>query len=113
MQALRAAARPVRGIRPLQPGLSTNAIRTLKTLTPYVPETPSTDPQLDGYPELPFVSKQRRPARAAWDDPQMRRNFGETVSIPIVLHVKSLNPSVFSSSTSTKRSFRCGAQTRL
>ncbi|KIP07623.1 hypothetical protein PHLGIDRAFT_39654, partial [Phlebiopsis gigantea 11061_1 CR5-6] len=36
------------------------------------------DPQLAGYPELPYVSKQRRSA-FGWDDPQMRRNFGETL----------------------------------
>ncbi|KAI0787631.1 hypothetical protein C8Q74DRAFT_1366471 [Fomes fomentarius] len=34
------------------------------------------DPQLADYPRLPFVSKQRRPARG-WEDLQFRRNFGE------------------------------------
>ncbi|KAI0925791.1 hypothetical protein AcW1_008123 [Taiwanofungus camphoratus] len=36
------------------------------------------DPQLDGYPQLPYVSRQRLPARG-WDDWQMRRNFGDTL----------------------------------
>jgi len=34
------------------------------------------DPQMNGYPQLPFVSKQYRSAKG-WDDPQMRRNFEE------------------------------------
>jgi NADH dehydrogenase (ubiquinone) 1 beta subcomplex subunit 8 len=37
------------------------------------------DPQLNGYPELPSVSKQYLPVRGWWDE-QNRRNFGETVS---------------------------------
>ncbi|KAI1796854.1 hypothetical protein LXA43DRAFT_969460 [Ganoderma leucocontextum] len=36
------------------------------------------DPQLADYPRLPFVSKQLRPPRG-WEDPQFRRNFGETL----------------------------------
>ncbi|KAH9846681.1 hypothetical protein C2E23DRAFT_890663 [Lenzites betulinus] len=36
------------------------------------------DPQLSDYPRLPFVSKQTRPA-LGWEDPQFRRNFGETL----------------------------------
>ncbi|KII85042.1 hypothetical protein PLICRDRAFT_145690 [Plicaturopsis crispa FD-325 SS-3] len=34
------------------------------------------DPQLNGYPELPNVSRQYLPPKGWWD-PQMRRNFGE------------------------------------
>ncbi|KAH9928286.1 uncharacterized protein B0H18DRAFT_953990 [Fomitopsis serialis] len=34
------------------------------------------DPQLGDYPQLPWVSRQRLPARG-WDDQQMRRNFGD------------------------------------
>lgn len=41
-------------------------------------EQKEVDPQLDGYPQLPAVSYQRRPA-TGWDDDQERRNFGEPV----------------------------------
>ncbi|KDQ57324.1 hypothetical protein JAAARDRAFT_178979 [Jaapia argillacea MUCL 33604] len=34
------------------------------------------DPQLDGYPRLPYVSRQYLPAKGWWD-PQMRRNYGD------------------------------------
>jgi len=34
------------------------------------------DPQLGGYPQLPWLSNQLRPARGWWDQ-QGRRNFGE------------------------------------
>ena len=36
------------------------------------------DPQLNGYPQLPWVSRQHLPAYG-WQDPLMRRNFGDTV----------------------------------
>jgi NADH dehydrogenase (ubiquinone) 1 beta subcomplex subunit 8 len=36
------------------------------------------DPQLGGYPQLPYISRQRLPAKGWWD-PQMRRNYGDTV----------------------------------
>ena len=39
------------------------------------------DPQLGDYPVLPYVNRQRLPARG-WDDWQMRRNFGDPVSSP-------------------------------
>ena len=73
MQALRVAARPVAGVRTR---VLAQAVRGYA-----VPSTelkPSDDPQLAGYPELPYVSKQRRSAYG-WDDPQMRRNFGDPV----------------------------------
>lgn len=73
MQALRVAARPAAGIRTAR---FVQSVR--KYATPSTVLKPSDDPQLAGYPELPYVSKQRRPA-LGWDDPQMRRNFGETV----------------------------------
>jgi hypothetical protein len=38
------------------------------------------DPQLNGYPELPNVSRQYLPPYGWWDQ-QMRRNFGDTVSL--------------------------------
>jgi NADH dehydrogenase (ubiquinone) 1 beta subcomplex subunit 8 len=41
------------------------------------------DPQLNGYPQLPWISRQRLPAKG-WTDPQMRRNFGDTVRIIII-----------------------------
>ena len=36
------------------------------------------DPQLNGYPQLPNVSRQLLPAHGWWDF-QMRRNRGDTV----------------------------------
>ncbi|KAJ9111540.1 hypothetical protein QFC20_002513 [Naganishia adeliensis] len=36
------------------------------------------DPQLDGYPELPYVSIQKRVAKGWWDN-QERKNFNETL----------------------------------
>ena len=42
------------------------------------------DPQLNGYPQLPFVSRQHLPAQG-WQDPLLRRNFGDTVSIHSVI----------------------------
>ncbi|KAG5339806.1 hypothetical protein C0989_003486 [Termitomyces sp. Mn162] len=36
------------------------------------------DPQLDGYPQLPFVSRQRL-TPYGWQDPLMRRNFGDAL----------------------------------
>jgi NADH dehydrogenase (ubiquinone) 1 beta subcomplex subunit 8 len=40
------------------------------------------DPQLGGYPQLPYISRQRLPAKGWWDG-QMRRNFGDTVRGPV------------------------------
>ena len=42
------------------------------------------DPQLNGYPQLPFVSRQYLPAQG-WQDPLLRRNFGDTVSVHTVI----------------------------
>jgi NADH dehydrogenase (ubiquinone) 1 beta subcomplex subunit 8 len=39
------------------------------------------DPQLDGYPQLPYISRQRLPAKGWWDN-QMRRNYGDHVRQP-------------------------------
>ncbi|KAI0342773.1 hypothetical protein BDW22DRAFT_1330354 [Trametopsis cervina] len=50
------------------------AFRSYATPVPFLSEPK--DPQLGDYPALPYVSKQRRSARG-WEDPQMRRNFGE------------------------------------
>ena len=36
------------------------------------------DPQLQGYPQLPYVSRQYLPAKG-WQDSLMRRNVGDTV----------------------------------
>ena len=42
------------------------------------PPNEEADPQLNGYPQLPFVSRQHLPARG-WQDPLMRRNLGDTL----------------------------------
>ncbi|KAL0954510.1 hypothetical protein HGRIS_003477 [Hohenbuehelia grisea] len=36
------------------------------------------DPQLNGYPQLPFESRQYLPAKG-WQDELMRRNYGDTL----------------------------------
>lgn len=43
-------------------------------------EVSDKDPQLGDYPQLPFVSLQRRKYDPRWWDPQEKRNFGEEVS---------------------------------
>jgi hypothetical protein len=53
-----------------------SVLRSYATPTTYKPEP---DPQLNGYPELPNVSKQRLPPTGWWDQ-QNRRDFGETVN---------------------------------
>lgn len=53
---------------------------TTSTPVKYGPE--EKDPQLNGYPELPDVSRQRLPPTGWWDT-QMRRNFGDTVRSPM------------------------------
>ena len=47
---------------------------------PYASRAEEPDTQLTDYPKLPWVSRQTLPPRG-WQDEQMRRNFGETVSI--------------------------------
>lgn len=46
--------------------------------TPVAYHQQEVDPQLNGYPQLPNISRQRLPAKGWWD-PQTRRNFGDTV----------------------------------
>ncbi|KAF5381963.1 hypothetical protein D9615_004451 [Tricholomella constricta] len=48
-------------------------VRTVSTST-----KEEVDPQLNGYPQLPFVSNQTLPA-LGWQDPLLRRNFGDTL----------------------------------
>ncbi|KAG5646985.1 hypothetical protein DXG03_001708 [Asterophora parasitica] len=48
-------------------------VRTIATST-----KEEVDPQLNGYPQLPFVSRQTLPA-LGWQDPLLRRNFGDTL----------------------------------
>lgn len=70
MNALRAAAR-------LRPALRTQT--RLASSTPVEWKEREVDPQLNGYPQLPAVSYQRRQPYG-WDDMQERRNHGEPVS---------------------------------
>ncbi|ORY33972.1 hypothetical protein BCR39DRAFT_517987 [Naematelia encephala] len=69
------------------PRQSTSLARRWASTSVVPPETPKeeasvtsaeADPQLNGYPELPFVSRLRRQPYGWWDM-QERRNFGETV----------------------------------
>lgn len=46
-------------------------------------EVAAQDPQIADYPRLPWISRQRLPAKGQYWDPQMRRNFGEAVCKPV------------------------------
>jgi NADH dehydrogenase (ubiquinone) 1 beta subcomplex subunit 8 len=70
MQAARRAPRALALVR-TQPFARTYA-------TPVAYHQQEVDPQLNGYPQLPYINRQRLPAKG-WDDPQLRRNFGDTV----------------------------------
>lgn len=49
----------------------------------YASPSEEPDPQLAGYPQLPWVSRQTLPPRG-WQDEQLRRNFGETVRYSLI-----------------------------
>ena len=78
MQAVGIAARRAVAARSTALRLSAIATRKYATPVPFIRE--EKDPQLGDYPDLPYEYKQRR-SPYGWDDPQMRRNFGELVSI--------------------------------
>ncbi|KZT07786.1 uncharacterized protein LAESUDRAFT_758346 [Laetiporus sulphureus 93-53] len=60
-------------LRATRPALSA---RNYATPPPNI--APDDDPQLGpDYPHLPPISRQYLPALKRWDDPQMRRNFGD------------------------------------
>ncbi|THG96809.1 hypothetical protein EW026_g5090 [Hermanssonia centrifuga] len=75
MQLIGLAARRATAVRSGTLRAVSSATRSYATGSP-VSLKEEQDPQLGDYPTLPDISKQRRPARG-WDDPQMRRNFGE------------------------------------
>ncbi len=77
MQLIGLAARRATAVRSGTLRAVSSATRSYATGSP-VSLKEEQDPQLGDYPTLPDISKQRRPARG-WDDPQMRRNFGEPV----------------------------------
>lgn len=66
----RAAARLLKSSPP-----SATAPVVLRT---YASQAQEVDPQLADYPRLPWASRQKLPPKGWWD-PQMRRNFGDTV----------------------------------
>ncbi|KAH9942771.1 Ndufb8, NADH dehydrogenase 19kDa subunit [Amylocystis lapponica] len=76
MQTTIVTARAAAIRRVLRPNLLVPRPRTYATPTVFSHDD---DPQLADYPRLPFVSRQRLPALGPYDDPQMRRNFGETM----------------------------------
>ena len=61
-----------------RPSSLRSSLHSRKYATP-ASVTEEIDPQLNGYPQLPLVSRQYLPATGWWDN-QMRRNFGDTVS---------------------------------
>lgn len=65
--------------RPLALPASQKTSRSRHYATP-APFKEEVDPQLNGYPQLPFTSRQNLPAKGWWDQ-QMRRNFGDPVSL--------------------------------
>ena len=105
MQALRVAARPTAGVHRR---VLTQAVRSYAMPTTEL--KPSDDPQLAGYPELPYVSKQRR-SPFGWDDPQMRRNFGEPVCAFYACDVTSDLRLYSHSCTNKRRLCPCGVRT--
>jgi hypothetical protein len=78
----RAAARLLRS--------SPSSVATPAVLRSYASQAQEADPQLADYPRLPWVSRQALPPKGWWD-PQMRRNFGDTVRpSPVELYLKIL-----------------------
>ncbi len=68
-----------------------------------------------GYPQLPYISLQRRPAKGWWDN-QERKNFGETVRRPQQGGVGEVAADgaargALGSSTRRKTSSACGVPT--
>ncbi|KAI6155167.1 Ndufb8, NADH dehydrogenase 19kDa subunit [Pisolithus tinctorius] len=57
---------------------ATASLRCSRTASTVASKPHESDPQLAGYPELPWVSNQSLPARGWWDQ-QERRNFGDPV----------------------------------
>jgi len=57
---------------------SPSSVAIPAVLRNYASRAQEADPQLADYPRLPWVSRQRLPPKGWWD-PQMRRNFGDTV----------------------------------
>jgi len=73
-----------------------------------VSATQEKDPQLGDYPELPWQSSQTLPPRGWWDQ-QMRRNFGDPVSVP-VCHVGCNDADhMLVRSRNAKKFYLCGA----
>jgi NADH-ubiquinone oxidoreductase ASHI subunit (CI-ASHI or NDUFB8) len=70
-------------------GLRFVKYRAYSTPIEYDPRPREPDPQLNGYPELPYVNLQHRPPKGWWDI-QGRRNFGETVSYSEIESIYSL-----------------------
>lgn len=67
-----AVARPALALRTSVRHFSSSSLRAAES---------GKDPQLGDYPDLPFVSLQRRKYSPKWFDPQEKRNYGETVRI--------------------------------
>ena len=64
-------------------------------LRTYASQAQEADPQLADYPRLPWVSRQRLPPKGWWD-PQMRRNFGDTVcAFQVQFKLKTMAKAVF------------------
>ena len=57
---------------------SPSPVTAPSVLRTYASQAQDADPQLADYPRLPWVSRQTLPPKGWWD-PQMRRNFGDTV----------------------------------
>ena len=66
------------------------------------------DPQLNGYPQLPWQSRQDLPP-LGWQDNLMRRNFGDTVRLS---QYDPFLTNAVDSFTNKKRSYLCGALTQ-
>lgn len=87
----------------------------LSSITPvalrsYVSGAQDIDPQLADYPRLPWTSRQALPPKGWWD-PQMRRNFGDTVCPSLAKVCLKSNQKLCLSITKTKISSVCGVRT--
>ncbi|KIL67527.1 hypothetical protein M378DRAFT_159340 [Amanita muscaria Koide BX008] len=73
-----AIVRRVTGVQAIAGRHFVQPSRVSITARAYSSPTEERDPQLNGYPQLPWVSRQTLPPKG-WQDEQMRRNFGDTL----------------------------------
>lgn len=78
MSSVQRIARARSALRARKLASSSSISRTYATRSPATLDKPEEDPLLNGYPQLPNVSRQSLPATGWWDV-AARRNMGDTV----------------------------------